>query len=63
MNVQVMNSGSSTLKFQVIATDLEWIGQDKDDRICRGKVEGIAGEAIICIKYRNQPTQILTERL
>jgi len=63
MNVLVVNSGSSTLKFQVIATDLERIGQDKDDRICRGKVEGIGGEAIIRIEYRNQPTRILTEPL
>ena len=39
MNVLVLNSGSSTLKFQVIATDIEQIAQDKDDRICRGDVE------------------------
>src|SRR5271167_2147266 len=63
MNVLVLNSGSSTLKFQVIATDLERIGQDKDDRICRGDVEGIGGEAIIRITYRNQPKQTLTQPL
>ena len=63
MNVLVLNSGSSTLKFQVIATDLERIAQDKDDRICRGDVEGIGGEAIIRIRYRNQPRQTLTEPL
>src|SRR5208283_5110045 len=63
MNVLVLNSGSSTLKFQVIATDLERIGQDKDDRICRGDIEGIGGEAIIRIKYRNQPKQTLTAPL
>jgi len=63
MNVLVLNSGSSTLKFQVIATDIERIAQDKDDRICRGDIEGIGGEAIIRIKYRNQPRQTLTEPL
>lgn len=63
MNVLVVNSGSSTLKFQVIATDLERISHDKDDRICRGDVEGIGGEAIIRIKYRQQPNEILTEPL
>ena len=63
MNVLVVNSGSSTLKFQVIATDLERIGQDKDDRVCRGEVEGIGGEAIIRIRYRNQPSKTLTEPL
>ena len=63
MNVLVLNSGSSTLKFQVIATDLERIAQDKDDRICRGEVEGIGGEAIIRIQYRNQPRQTFTAPL
>ena len=63
MNVLVVNSGSSTLKFQVIATDLERIGQHKDDRICRGEVEGIGGEAIIRIRYRSHRSQTLTEPL
>ncbi|HTZ96237.1 MAG TPA: acetate kinase [Terriglobales bacterium] len=63
MNVLVVNSGSSSLKFQIIATDVERIGQDKDDRICRGEVEGIGGEAIIRIQYRNQPSQTLTAPL
>jgi acetate kinase len=63
MNVLVVNSGSSSLKFQVIATDIDRIKQDKDDRICRGGVEGIGGEAIIRIKYRQQPSQTLTAPL
>ena len=54
MNVLVLNSGSSSLKFQVIATDLEQIKQHQDDRICRGEVEGVGGEAIIRTQYRNQ---------
>ena len=63
MNVLVVNSGSSSLKFQVIATDLGRMREDKDDRICRGEVEGIGGEAIIRIKYRNQPSQTFTASL
>lgn len=63
MNVLVVNAGSSTLKFQVMATDLERIIQDGDDRICRGEVEGVGGEAIIRIRYRNQPNQTLTAPL
>ncbi|HXZ31889.1 MAG TPA: acetate kinase [Terriglobales bacterium] len=63
MNVLVLNSGSSSLKFQVIATDLERIKQHQDDRICRGEVEGIGGEAIIRIQHRNQPAKILTAPL
>jgi acetate kinase len=63
MNVLVLNSGSSSLKFQVIATGLERIKQHQDDRICRGEVEGIGGEAIIHFRYRNEPPQTLTASL
>ena len=55
MNVLVVNSGSSSLKFQVISTDLERIKQHRDDRLCRGEVEGIGGEATI--KFQNQQGQ------
>jgi len=47
MNVFVLNSGSSSLKFQVIATDLDRIKQRQDERVCRGEVERIGGEAIV----------------
>lgn len=63
MNVLVLNSGSSSLKFQVIATDLERIKQYKDDRICRGEVEGIGGEAIVRIRHRDDPAQTMTAPL
>jgi acetate kinase len=63
MNVLVLNLGSSSLKFQVIATDLEQIKQYKDDRICRGEVEGIGGEAIIHFQYRKQNAQTFTAPL
>lgn len=55
MNVLVLNSGSSSLKFQLISTDLERIAQNKDDRLCRGHFEGIGGEAIITILTRASP--------
>ncbi len=60
MNVLVLNSGSSSLKFQIIATDLDRIQQHKDDRICRGEVDGIGGEAIIRFQYRDEPVQTFT---
>ena len=63
MNVLVLNSGSSSLKFQVIATDLERIKQHQDDRICRGEIEGIGGEAIIHVQHRSQPAQTFTAPL
>jgi acetate kinase len=63
MNVLIVNSGSSSLKFQVIATDLERIKQYRDDRICRGEIEGIGSEAVIRFRHRDQPAQTLTAPL
>lgn len=50
MNVFVINAGSSSLKFQVIATDMERIQGDRDELLCRGQVERIGGEAIITLE-------------
>lgn len=50
MNVLVLNCGSSTVKFQLIATDLESIEQNADRRLARGTVERIGGEAIITLQ-------------
>ncbi len=47
MNVLVLNAGSSSLKFQIIATDVERIQADKDERLCKGELERAGGEAII----------------
>jgi acetate kinase len=55
MNVLVLNAGSSSLKFQVIATDLDRIRQDSDERLCRGQVERIGGEAIITVQSKAGP--------
>jgi acetate kinase len=63
MNVLVLNSGSSSLKFQIIATDLDRIKEHRDDRILRGEIEGIGGEAIVRMQYRDQPTKTFTAPL
>src|SRR5208283_2142426 len=63
MNVLVLNSGSSSLKFQVIATDLERIKGHKDDRLCRGEVERIGGEAIVAFQKGNEALQKFTAPL
>jgi acetate kinase len=57
MNVLVVNAGSSTLKFQLIATDLDRIKQNADERLGRGQVGRIGGEAIITVQARNGPRQ------
>ena len=63
MNVLVVNSGSSSLKFQVISTDLERIREHKDDRLCRGEVEGIGAEAIIRFQHRAGATETMSASL
>ena len=60
MNVLVINAGSSSLKFQVIATDLERIKQDQDELLCRGQVDRIGGEAIITVQSHAGLQQKLT---
>ncbi len=49
MNILVLNCGSSSLKFQLIATDLERIGQNTDERLAHGIIERIGGAAIITL--------------
>ncbi|HKV41598.1 MAG TPA: acetate kinase [Blastocatellia bacterium] len=63
MNVVVLNSGSSTLKFQIIATDLEKIKRDGDVRLCRGEIERIGGEAIVKVQTGDGPRQKSTAPL
>src|SRR3954468_12993654 len=63
MNVLVLNSGSSSLKFQIIGTDVEQIKAHNDDRILRGEVDGIGGEAIVKMRYRQEPGTTLTAPL
>src|SRR5262249_6952913 len=50
MNVLVLNSGSSSLKFQLISTDLERMKQNKDERLCRGQIEWAGREAIVTLQ-------------
>jgi acetate kinase len=47
MNVLVLNSGSSTVKFQIIETDLELIKKNADRRLARGVLERIGSESLI----------------
>jgi len=63
MNVLVLNSGSSSLKFQLIATDRERIRNSTDERICRGEVERIGGEAIVTVETSKLPRHKFTAPL
>src|SRR5215475_4080835 len=63
MNVLVLNSGSSSLKFQLIATDLDRMRRNQDGRLCRGQIEWTGGEAIITVQSPKIPKQKQTASL
>jgi acetate kinase len=55
MNVLILNAGSSSLKFQVIATDLERIERHADERLCRGEVDNFGEEAELSFQRGDEP--------
>jgi len=63
MNVLVLNCGSSTVKFQLIATDLDLIAQNADQRLAKGTIERIGGEAIISLQVEGREPQRTTSSL
>lgn len=63
MNVLVLNCGSSSLKFQLIATDLERIERDADRELARGVVERIGSEAILTLRVEGRAAQRLAAPL
>lgn len=57
MNILVLNCGSSTLKFQLIETDLERIENDTDKCLAHGVIDRIGGAAIITFISTNGNAQ------
>jgi acetate kinase len=55
MIVLVLNSGSSSLKFQVIDTDLEAIEKNADKTLAQGVIERIGSEALITLRAEGKP--------
>ncbi|MGB9604109.1 MAG: acetate kinase, partial [Limisphaerales bacterium] len=49
MNILVLNCGSSSLKFQIIDTDLKKIESNSDEQKARGLVERIGGQSIVTL--------------
>lgn len=49
MNVLVLNCGSSTVKFQLIATDPEHIEKDTDVCLARGVLDRIGGHSLVTL--------------
>jgi acetate kinase len=63
MNILVLNCGSSTVKFQLIATDIDLIARNADRRLARGTIERIGGEAILTLQVEGNAPQTSTEPL
>jgi len=63
MNVLVLNCGSSSVKFRLIATDLDLIAQNADRRLAKGTIERIGGEAIIRLEVEGHESQRTTSSL
>jgi acetate kinase len=54
MNILVLNCGSSSVKFQLIETDLEIIKKNADRTLARGLIERISGQSKISLQVEGQ---------
>jgi acetate kinase len=54
MKILVLNAGSSSLKFQLIETDQERISAATDERLARGVIDRIGGEALVSMQSAQQ---------
>jgi acetate kinase len=55
MNVLVLNCGSSSVRFQLIETDLEALGRNEYRRLAQGRIERIGGHALITAQPLGRP--------
>lgn len=55
MNILVLNCGSSSVKFQVIATDLDLIAKHADRRLASGLIERVGSEALLSFEAAGAP--------
>jgi len=58
MSVLVLNCGSSSVRFQVIATDLDAIEKDADRLLARGHVARIGGHALVMLQAEGRRKSI-----
>ncbi len=63
MNVLVLNCGSSSVKFQILETDLDLINQDADRRLASGIVERVGGQALVTYQAEGHPKERRAEPL
>ncbi len=57
MNILVLNCGSSSVKFQIIETDLKQIESNTDRRLAKGILERIGSHSLITFEAEGHPKQ------
>src|SRR3990167_2733234 len=55
MNILVLNSGSSSIKFQVVQTDQAAIAKDGDRCLAKGMIERIGSLALVTFQATGRP--------
>ncbi len=55
MNILVLNCGSSSLKFQIIHTDLDLIEKDGDVQKAKGLIERIGSQSLVTLQADGRP--------
>ena len=55
MNILVLNCGSSSVKFQVIQTDMDRIEHDTDRTLAGGVIERVGSQALVTLQATGQP--------
>ncbi|MCX7984629.1 MAG: acetate kinase [Bacteroidetes bacterium] len=55
MNILVLNCGSSSLKFQIIETDLKKIEKNEDKQLAKGLIERIGSQALVTLQADGAP--------
>ncbi|MDI6779486.1 MAG: acetate kinase [Bacteroidota bacterium] len=55
MNILVINCGSSSVKFQIVRTDIDLIEKNQDKRLASGNLERVGSQALITLQTEGQP--------
>jgi acetate kinase len=63
MNILVLNCGSSSIRFQLIETDVEQINENTDRRLARGHLERIGGEAVVTLQSADREPERSTAQI
>ncbi len=57
MNILVLNCGSSSLKFQIIQTDLERIEKNEDRQLAKGLIERIGSQSLVTFQVSGREAE------